>query len=663
MKTIKQAYFSLLLYNILFIFVGFTFATIMPEILNYPPNSINNEFEKTIDLGLNYYVQTGMIIFLALIASNIYFILAIKKVTKYKKYIGKSDNESLSQIEKIKAKCFHYPLQIYLVHATIPNIMMIIIMALTGTSLSLTLSIGILIFSLFLVIAVLAYIFSKRVFNNILTELGSRKKYPGKFEIHFADKIILFIFPIIFTAILFSTVVSDSLLDQERGDYIFQSYLNKFNDFEHTDTSIEELKNHLKSMQKIQPGDSSFIISKNDIVYVETEDKKFDESFYDFFRKYTYAEAYNHRTYGYYASGIQAIYFTKVIDGVEYAYGIMFEVNSTHTVALLVYSGLIFFICILFLMYFSRDIGKQVSSISKNLMLIGNEKLVDYDKKMVVTSNDELGDLVISFNKILDLEKQHTIQMEKNQEILVEQERLSSLGQLIGGISHNLKTPIMSISGATKALDDLITEYDKSIGNKNVTEEDFHDIAKDMREWNNKIDVYLEYMTEIINTAKGQAVSMNASMVTEFTIKELVTRIQILMKEQLMQFNCELNLINNVQDDTTIGGEISALIQVLNNLINNSIEAYNKKPGKINLKINSDASNVYIEVEDFAGGIPEHIKDKLFKQMITTKGKDGTGLGLYMCYSTIKGKFNGDLTFDSEERKGTTFKITLNKKK
>ena len=45
--------------------------------------------------------------------------------------------------------------------------------------------------------------------------------------------------------------------------------------------------------------------------------------------------------------------------------------------------------------------------------------------------------------------------------------------------------------------------------------------------------------------------------------------------------------------------------------------------------------------------------------MITTNGKNGTGLGLYMSYSTIKGKFNGDLSFESEEGKGTIFTISL----
>ena len=251
----------------------------------------------------------------------------------------------------------------------------------------------------------------------------------------------------------------------------------------------------------------------------------------------------------------------------------------------------------------------------------------------------------------------------QGKEILVEQERLSSLGQLIGGIAHNLKTPIMSISGASQAVRDLIKEYDASIGNNQVTLEDHHDIAKEMNEWNDKIKVYLEYMTEIINAAKGQAVSMNASTVKEFTLEELVARVQILMKEQLMHRACNLNLQTNVDKRTCVGGEISAIVQVLNNLIINAIDAYKNKPGEINLKLSEDEEKVYIVVQDFAGGIPENVQQKLFKQMITTKGKDGTGLGLYMCYSTIKGKFNGEMSFKTEEGKGTEFLIALNKKK
>ena len=57
--------------------------------------------------------------------------------------------------------------------------------------------------------------------------------------------------------------------------------------------------------------------------------------------------------------------------------------------------------------------------------------------------------------------------------------------------------------------------------------------------------------------------------------------------------------------------------------------------------------------------MPDHVKEKIFREMITTKGKEGTGLGLYMSYSTVKGKYNGDITFKSELGKGSTFYVRL----
>jgi signal transduction histidine kinase len=70
---------------------------------------------------------------------------------------------------------------------------------------------------------------------------------------------------------------------------------------------------------------------------------------------------------------------------------------------------------------------------------------------------------IVSQRKLHEEQNKILIQMEKNQERLVESERLSSLGQLIGGIAHNLKTPIMSISGALEGLNDLIREYDQML--------------------------------------------------------------------------------------------------------------------------------------------------------------------------------------------------------
>ena len=112
-----------------------------------------------------------------------------------------------------------------------------------------------------------------------------------------------------------------------------------------------------------------------------------------------------------------------------------------------------------------------------------------------------------------------------NQETLMERERLASLGQLIGGIAHNLKSPIMSISGATEGLTDLIKEYEESIVDKDVTVEDHLAIASDMKDWISKIKSYLEYMSDIITAVKGQAVTLSETENVSFDIDELVKKI------------------------------------------------------------------------------------------------------------------------------------------
>jgi len=146
-----------------------------------------------------------------------------------------------------------------------------------------------------------------------------------------------------------------------------------------------------------------------------------------------------------------------------------------------------------------------------------------------------------------------------------------------------------------------------------------------------------------------------------FTAKELITRTQLLMKNELKRRHCNLNLDITANEFTAISGEISALIQVIDNMIINAMDAYGDKAGDVQVKVREDDTKVYIDVTDYAGGIPQKVQDKLFKEMITSKGKNGTGLGLYMSFSTIKGKFKGDIHFETEEGKGTTFFIELPK--
>ena len=195
--------------------------------------------------------------------------------------------------------------------------------------------------------------------------------------------------------------------------------------------------------------------------------------------------------------------------------------------------------------------------------------------------------------------------------MMIEQERLASLGQMIGGIAHNLKTPIFSISGANMALLELTNEFRRSLDDERVSKEDFKEIAKEMEEWNRKIDTYLEYIS----------------------VSDIFKTIKVLISQEMKKEMIDFDVKNYVENSVKIIGNNNILIQIIMNLIQNSIDSYeyiskNDDNRKIILKAETDEKkeNIIITVEDFGTGIPKEIKEKLFKEMITTKGKKGTGL-------------------------------------
>lgn len=276
----------------------------------------------------------------------------------------------------------------------------------------------------------------------------------------------------------------------------------------------------------------------------------------------------------------------------------------------------------------------------------------------IMDKNNFLGILILF--KDITQHKQDIQTIQNNQDMLMEKERLASLGQLIGGISHNLKTPIMSISGAAERLTDLINEYDASIGDPEVTNDDHHAIANDMREWITKIHSYTSYMSDIITAVKGQAVNLSENENNAFTVDELFKRVNILMKHEISNASLTLTLDVQVPSATTLVGDINSLVQVINNLITNAIQSYNGRKGEeIKVLAKKLDNNLIISVIDHGCGMTKEVQDKLFNTMITTKGKNGTGLGMFMSYSTIKGHFNGDITFETEVNKGTTFNVIL----
>ena len=317
---------------------------------------------------------------------------------------------------------------------------------------------------------------------------------------------------------------------------------------------------------------------------------------------------------------------------------------------------------------YKADVKKIRNAIEKTK---NSTKTISYEQKFekinkyftieiasISSENASLGTLVML--KDITQHKQDMETIKNNQDILMERERLASLGQLIGGIAHNLKTPIMSIAGAAEGLQQLIQEYDESIDDPLVNSQDHHEIAEEMKSWIPKIRAHTEYMSDIITTVKGQAVALANEEGVTFTVGELVKKVNILMKHELKNAYIYLNVMMKTDEELKLNGDVNSLVQVVNNMISNSIQAYNGQRDKnIELEVNKKGNDVIFTVRDYAGGLPKEVQDKLFKEMVTTKGKNGTGLGLYMSYSNIRARFGGDINFSVDAGRGTTFNIVI----
>ena len=309
-----------------------------------------------------------------------------------------------------------------------------------------------------------------------------------------------------------------------------------------------------------------------------------------------------------------------------------------------------------------KEVLEEVKHSSKihsyQIHLTGIDKYFNVEISSINSNGQYLATIILFKDITQHIRDMETI--ESSQNLLMERERLASLGQLIGGIAHNLKTPIMSISGAAEGLRDLAKEYDSSIEDPTVNFDDHHQIAKEMQEWIDKIRTHTSYMSDVITTVKGQAVVLSEEDENVFTIDELIKKVTILMKHELNNALITLKTDIKVPLDLSLKGNVNSLVQVINNIISNAIQAYGGTPNKdIDLSVTNVDNSIHIDIEDFAGGLPDTVKDKLFKEMITTKGKNGTGLGLFMSYSTVRAHFDGEIKFETEKGKGTKFTIII----
>jgi signal transduction histidine kinase len=258
------------------------------------------------------------------------------------------------------------------------------------------------------------------------------------------------------------------------------------------------------------------------------------------------------------------------------------------------------------------------------------------------------------YKKNLELFKQ-------NQFELIEKERLLTLNQLIGGIAHNLKTPLLSSAGGIQIIKKDTAKLHEYIQTKN---NDFEYVTKTMNEindWQNRISEYLIYMSDVITTVKGQVKEFEQIDEDEFSIKEVINKIKLFMSYELKKYNCTLIEKIDISYDQVIKGSINSLLQVFNILFSNAIDASEGNEERIIIiGVYKENKEIIFYVKNSGRQIPAKIQKDIFEKMVTTKGSKGTGLGLYISKSIITVRFNGEIYFESNDKETTFFvKIPL----
>jgi len=272
---------------------------------------------------------------------------------------------------------------------------------------------------------------------------------------------------------------------------------------------------------------------------------------------------------------------------------------------------------------------------------------------------------------------------EKLESDLLQAQKLEAVGQLAGGIAHEINTPSQYIGDnlqfLSEAQEEVLAILNRLLELNNKCS-DIELVAADVAEINKMIeDGDLPYLLEEIPTATEQSIN---------GISE-VSRIVLAMKDfshpgSKEMSACDINkavsttlivskgewksvavVEENFADDLPlINCFLGEINQVLLNLVINAAHAIGEKqtsdPGKITVSTVRHDDLVQIKISDNGNGVPVHIRDQIFNPFFTTKevGK-GTGQGLAIARDIVAVKHGGDLSFETEDGVGTTFTISL----
>jgi len=236
--------------------------------------------------------------------------------------------------------------------------------------------------------------------------------------------------------------------------------------------------------------------------------------------------------------------------------------------------------------------------------------------------------------RLEEMVKERSKELEETQEELISKERLAMLGQLAGGVSHELRNPLATISNAVYFLQMTLAQADET------TKEYLQIIAAQVQDASKIISDLLSFARE--TPADSQSVSPAKLGARIWEKRALPKGIQI--------------VTHLPPDLPPVFVDPQQMTQVLENLVTNAYEAM-PQGGKLIVKARADRNKVYLSMADTGEGIAEENLGRLFEPLFSTKPR-GVGLGLALSKMLVEAN-GGRIEVESQEGKGTTFTLIL----